>query len=134
MWPGNLQSPGYRTSRALNLALVPAGDPILRETTPDTVTKLTLDEVKQFHDATVRPDLTTIVVIGDITPDEARAAIEKSFGDWKATGPTPNTTLAAIPVNKASAANVPDNQAVQDHGDAGRAAQPEPLRPRVLPD
>ena len=111
---GNLQSPGYRTSRALNLALVPAGDPILRETTPDTVSKLTLDEVKQFHDATVRPDLTTIVVIGDITPDEARAAIEKSFGDWKATGPTPNTTLPAIPVNKASAANVPDNQAVQD--------------------
>ena len=111
---GNLLSPGYRTSRALNMALVPAGDPILRETTPDTVSKLTLDEVKQFHAATVRPDLTTIVVIGDITPDEARTAIEKSFGDWKATGPTPNTTLPAIPVNKASAANVPDNQAVQD--------------------
>ncbi len=111
---GNLQSPGYRTSRALSLALVPAGDPTLRETTPDTVSKLTLDEVKQFHDATVRPDLTTIVVIGDITPDEARTAIEKWFGDWKASGATPNTTLAAIPVNKASAANVPDNQAVQD--------------------
>ncbi len=111
---GNLLSPGYRTSRALNLALVPAGDPILRETTPDTVSKLTLDEVKQFHAATVRPDLTTIVVIGDITPVEARTAIEKWFGDWKASGPTPNTTLPAIPVNKASAANVPDNQAVQD--------------------
>jgi zinc protease len=111
---GSLESPGYRTSRALNLALVPAGDPILRETTPDTVSKLTLDEVKQFHAATVRPDLTTIVVIGDITPEEARTAIEKWFGDWKATGPTPNTKLPAIPVNKASAANVPDNQAVQD--------------------
>ena len=111
---GNLWSPGYRTSRSLNLALVPSGDPILRETTPDTVSKLTLDEVKQFHAATVRPDLTTIVVVGDITPAEARTAIEKWFGDWKATGPTPNTTLAAIPVNKASAANVPDNQAVQD--------------------
>ena len=111
---GNLVSPGYRTSRALSLALVPAGDPTLRETTPDTVSKLTLDEVKQFHAETVRPDLTTIVVIGDITPDEARAAIEKWFGDWKATGETPNTDLAAIPVNKASAANVPDDQAVQD--------------------
>jgi zinc protease len=111
---GNLQSPGYRTSRALNMALVPAGDPILRETTPDTVSKLTLDEVKQYHVATVRPDLTTIVVIGDITPDEARTAIEKGFGDWKATGATPDTTLAAIPENKPSAVNVPDNQAVQD--------------------
>ena len=111
---GNLVSPGYRASRALSLALVPAGDPTLRETTPDTVSKLTLDEVKQYHAATVRPDLTTIVVIGDITPEEARATIEKWFGGWKATSETPNTDLAAIPVNKPSAANVPDDQAVQD--------------------
>ena len=111
---GNLQSPGYRTSRALELALVPAGDPVLREVTPATVTKLTLDEVKQYHDATVRPDLTTIVVIGDVPPADARAVIEKWFGDWKATGDKPNTTLPAVPLNKSSAATVPDAQAVQD--------------------
>jgi len=111
---GNLQSPGYHVSRALDMALLPRGDPVLREVTPDTVTKLTLDEVKQYHAATIRPDLTTIVVIGDVTPEEARTVIEKWFGDWKATGEKPNTTLAAIPVNKASAATVPDAQAVQD--------------------
>lgn len=111
---GNLQSPGYHTSRALDLALLPKGDPVLREVTPDTVSKLTLDQVKQYHAATVRPDLTTIVVIGDVTPEEARTVIEKWFGDWKATGEKPNTTLPAIPLNKASAATVPDAQAVQD--------------------
>jgi zinc protease len=111
---GNLQSPGYRTSRALDLALLPAGDPVLRETTPDTVNKLTLDQVKQYHAATVRPDLTTIVVIGDVTPADARAVIEKWFGDWKATGDKPNTTLPPVPVNKSSAATVPDSEAVQD--------------------
>jgi zinc protease len=111
---GNLQSPGYRTSRALEMGLLPAGDPALRQTTPDTVTKLTLDEVKQYHDATVRPDLTTIVVIGDVTADEAKAVIEKWFGDWKAAGPKPETDLQPIPVNQASAATVPDPEAVQD--------------------
>ena len=111
---GNLQSPGYHTSRALDLALLPKGDPVLREVTPDTVTKLTLDQVKQYHAATVRPDLTTIVVVGDVTPEEARTVIEKWFGDWKTTGDKPNTTLPAIPLNKASAATVPDAQAVQD--------------------
>lgn len=111
---GNLQSPGYHTSRALDLALLPTGDPVLREATPGTVSKLTLDDVKQYHEATVRPDLTTIVVIGDVTPEEARTVIEKWFSDWKATGAKPNTTLAAIPVNKPSAATVPDAQAVQD--------------------
>ena len=111
---GNLQSPGYRTQRALDMALVPAGDPVLREVTPDTVSKLTLDDVKTYHDTTLRPDLATIVVIGDVTPDEAKSVIEKWFGDWHATGTKPNTTLPAIPVNKASAANVADPQAVQD--------------------
>jgi len=111
---GNLQSPGYHTSRALDLALLPKGDPVLRETTPATLNKLTLDDVKQYHAATVRPDLTTIVVIGDVTPEEARSVIEKWFGSWKATGEKPDTVLPAIPVNKASAAAVPDAQAVQD--------------------
>jgi zinc protease len=111
---GNMKSPGYRTSRALDLALLPAGDPVLREATPATLGTVTLENVKQYHAATMRPDLTTIVVIGDVTPEEAKAVITKSFGDWKAVGPKPDTTLTAIPVNKASAANVPDPQAVQD--------------------
>ena len=111
---GNLKSPGYRTSRALDLALLPAGDPVLREATPATLGTVTLEDVKQYHATTMRPDLTTIVVIGDVTPEEAKAVITKWFGDWKATGPKPETTLPAIPVNKASAANVPDPQAVQD--------------------
>ena len=111
---GNLKSPGYRTSRALDLGLLPAGDPVLREATPATLAPLTLADVKQFYAMTMRPDLTTIVVIGDVTPDEAKAVITKWFGGWKAEGPKPETTLPAIPVNKASAANVPDPQAVQD--------------------
>jgi zinc protease len=111
---GNIKSPGYRTSRALDIALLPAGDPVLRQVTPATLGTVTLDDVKKYHASTMRPDLTTIVVIGDVSPEEAKAVITKWFGDWKADGPKPETTLAAIPVNKASAANVPDPQAVQD--------------------
>ncbi len=111
---GNLKSPGYHTSHALELALLPAGDPALREATPATVAKVTLDDVKQYYAATMRPDLTTIVVIGDVTPDEAKDAVTKWFGDWKASGPKPNTTLPAVAVNKASAANIADAEQVQD--------------------
>ena len=87
---------------------------MLRETTPATVSKVTLDDVKQYHDSTVRPDLTTIVVIGDVTADEAKSVIEKWFGDWKASGPKPNTTLPPVPVNKSAAVTVPDPERVQD--------------------
>ena len=111
---GTLQSPGYRFERALAKALLPAGDPLLRETTPKTVSGLTYKDIGDYHAKTFRPDLTTIVVIGDILPDEARPLVEKYFGEWKAEGPKPQVTLPPVPGNKASAANVPDPSQVQD--------------------
>jgi zinc protease len=111
---GRMKSPGYRAGRALNTALLPAGDPVLRETTPQTVSSLTLDDVKQYYAKTVRPDLTTIVVIGDITPEEAKSVIEKWFGSWKATGPKPEVDLPRVPQNKSTAANVSDPSELQD--------------------
>ena len=111
---GNLQSPAYRTSRALDAALLPAADPVLREATPATLAQVTLEDVKRYHAATVRPDLTTIVVIGDVMPEEARSVVEKWFGAWKAVGATPDTVLPPVPVNKASAVDVADPTAVQN--------------------
>ena len=111
---GRMKSPGYQTSRALNTGLFPANDPALREATPQTVSSLTLDDVKQYYAKALRPDLTTIVVIGDITPAEARSAIEKWFGEWKASGAKPDVDLPPVPANKASAANVPDPSQLQD--------------------
>jgi zinc protease len=95
--------------------LLPASDPVLREATPKTVGALTLDDVKAYHFKTMRPDLTTIVVIGDVAQDEARTVIEKWFGSWKAIGPTPNVVLPSVPPNKPSAFNVPDPSELQDN-------------------
>ncbi len=111
---GELESPGYRTQRALSMALLPAKDPLLRETTPKTVSAVTYDDVQRYHTVTYRPDLTTITVIGDITPEEARTAIEKSFGGWKVEGAKPDVVLPPVPASKPSAANVPDPSSVQD--------------------
>jgi zinc protease len=111
---GQLKSPGYRAGHALDTALFPPKDPVLRQTTPETVSSLSLDDVKQYYAKTIRPDLTTIAVIGDITPEEARAAIEKSFGSWKAEGAKPEVDLPRVPPNKPSAENVPDPTELQD--------------------
>jgi zinc protease len=111
---GQMKSPEYRAGRALNVALLPPQDPALREVTPQTVTSLTLDDVKGYYAKTVRPDLTTIVVIGDVTPEEARSVIEKWFGSWKAEGAKPEVDLPPVPPNAPSAANVPDPSELQD--------------------
>jgi len=111
---GNLQTVGYRASRTLDLALLPAGDPTLREITPATLSKLTLEDVKRYYSATMRPDLTTIVVVGDITPQEARTVIEKWFGGWEAVGPPPNVTLPPAPLNQPSTVNLVEPGQTQD--------------------
>lgn len=111
---GQLQSPGYRMDRALTRGLVPAGDPLLRETTPQTVSSLKYEDLTNYFAKTYRPDLTTIVVIGDITPEDARGAIEKYFGAWQASGPKPNVVLPPVPASKPGAVNVPDPSQVQD--------------------
>jgi zinc protease len=111
---GTIQSPGYRFERALAKALLPAGDPLLREMTPKTVSDVAYSDVNVYYQKAFRPDLTTIVVIGDITPEEARPLVEKYFGEWKASGAKPDVTLPPVPGNKASAVNVPDPSQVQD--------------------
>jgi zinc protease len=111
---GELQSPGYRTERALTLALVPPHDPLTRETTPKTIKTVTYEDIQNYYAKTFRPDLTTIAVIGDITPEEARSVIEKCFGSWQASGPKPDVTLPPVPGNKPGAVNVPDPTSVQD--------------------
>ncbi len=45
-----------------------------------------LDDVKQLHAALFAPALTTILVCGDVTKEQATAALEKGFGDWKPAG------------------------------------------------
>ena len=111
---GNLKSPGYRTDRAVLAGLLPPNDPVLRESTPHTISSLTLDDVKNYYHNAARPDLTTIVVIGDVTSEEANGVIAKWFGGWKSSGPKPEVTLPPVPLNKASAVTVPDPSQLQD--------------------
>lgn len=111
---GELKSPDYRFGRAIDSALVPAGDPTLRQATPESVMHLThKDELNYYHQV-FRPDMTTIVVIGNISPDTAEKVITKYFGHWKAAGPKPDTDLPPIPGNKPSVTSVPDTSRVQD--------------------
>lgn len=111
---GELQSPQYKMMRALYKGLYPAGDPSLRQATPVTVDKLTLQDVKRYFAQVYRPDMTTIVVVGDVTPDQAKAEVEKYFGTWKATGPKPDVIPKPAPLNPPSYTVVPNAYASQD--------------------
>jgi zinc protease len=110
---GQLQSPDYLFDRAIDKAILPKDDPSLREATPETVNAVTLADVKAYAASILRPDLTTIVVVGDITPEAAQKAIEAHFGGWQAEGPTPQVDLHPVDLSVASDGQVHDASARQ---------------------
>ncbi|RFP00251.1 peptidase M16 [Komagataeibacter xylinus] len=110
---GLLHSPQYLFQRAMQGAVSPAGDPSLRQAQPDEVMKLTLADCRAFWKSAYRPDLTTIVITGDITPAAAYRAISHTFGAWRANGPTPVVDLPPRPDSRTSVMKVPDPSSTQ---------------------
>ena len=111
---GNLQEP--RVSDGCARSTWRCCRPEIRfcgEATPATVANVTLEAVRAFYAATCGPDLTTIVVIGDVSAEEARSVVERWFGGWHAERTEARTTLAARSANQPAVA-VDDPQAIQD--------------------
>lgn len=70
--------------------LLQPDDPGLRVATPDTVSGITREDLIAYAQRYWRPDLTTIAIVGDVTPAQARAAVEAAFGSWQRSGPAPS--------------------------------------------
>ncbi len=111
---GLLHSPDYLFKRAVLASVVPQGDPALRQPTPQSLMALKLEDVRAYYVHAYRPDLTTIVVAGDVTPEGARDVVTRMFGDWHADGPKPAIDLPPIGANKTGSAHVPDRSNLQD--------------------
>lgn len=111
---GEIESPGFLSELALDKALFPPTDPASRHATPQSVEGLTLSDVRKYYAEAYRPDLTTIVVIGDISAADAKSEIDKYFGAWQTAGSKPDTDYPVVPENKPSSNVVPDKSRVQD--------------------
>jgi zinc protease len=111
---GEMQSPQYKMMKALRAGLLPAGDPDLRLPTPESIKSLSLQDVKDYHTKTYRPDLTTIVVVGDVTPEQAKATVQRYFGQWKAEGGKPDVVSKPVPVNPGGYVVIDNPYASQD--------------------
>ncbi|MHB8147429.1 MAG: insulinase family protein, partial [Vulcanimicrobiaceae bacterium] len=107
------KSPDHLAEVALANALYPVGDPMRRFATPATVGSVSLNDVNAWYKDAYRPDLTTIVVVGDITPAHARTVFEKYFGGWTASGPTPNVLPGPVALNGPGSVHVPATGRVQ---------------------
>ena len=65
-------------------------EPSSRYTMPESgsersVPHITRSDVQRFYDWRYQPGTVTLVIVGDITTEEARRLAERSFGDWDGT-------------------------------------------------
>lgn len=67
----------------------PYGVPFTGKGDPAAVAKLNQADLMAFHDSWLRPDNATILVVGDTSLAQIIPLLERSFGDWRATGPKP---------------------------------------------
>ena len=88
---------GVMIDRAYLRLLAAPNDPSLRNESQLSVSGLTQADLLQYTRTYWRPDLTTIAVVGDVTPDQVRSVLESAFGVWTATGPKPDAHAMAFP-------------------------------------
>ncbi len=77
-----LGQPGALASRQFR-ARVYGDHPYAEEPTPESVERVTRDDLAAFHAERYTPEGALLVVAGDVTPEEARSMAREAFGGWE---------------------------------------------------
>jgi zinc protease len=99
-------NPDRVADRAFERIVYPVGHPMRPETFEETeasITRLTRDDLVAFHRRQYGPDRMIVVMVGDVTPDRVRDALEKRLGDWPRNPAAQPTVLPDLPIQAAPA-------------------------------
>ena len=88
--------PGSIVGREFAKVLYGPDHPSARESSLDSITRMTRDDLVTFHRDTIHPNGMILGVTGDFKKDEMLAALRKVFGDWKK-GMVPELRIADVP-------------------------------------
>ncbi|GAA4779790.1 pitrilysin family protein [Stakelama sediminis] len=108
----SLSNPGALSGIVANRAVFgtkPYGH--LLSGTPKSLTSLTRDDVMGAYQSVWKPETTSLVLVGDINENDARALADKLFGDWQASPdaatPTAPDANAAYPAPRVIVVDMP---------------------------
>ena len=109
-------NPGSIVSREFVKLLYGAEHPTARESTIDSVRRITRDDLVAFHRNTIHPNGIILGVTGDFKKEAMLAALRDAFGDWKQ-GAVPELKIADVPENEAGKPSVRfiDKDTTQTH-------------------
>ncbi|HXX74983.1 MAG TPA: pitrilysin family protein [Nitrospiraceae bacterium] len=89
-------NPGSVVSREFVKVLYGPDHPSARESTIESITRITRDDVTAFHQRTIHPNGIILGVTGDFDKQAMLASLRDAFGDWKK-GEVPELTITDAP-------------------------------------
>ena len=93
-------NPGSIVGREFLKILYGAEHPSARESTIDSVQRITREDLIAFHRNTIHPNGMILGVTGDFQKEDMLAALREAFGDWKR-GTVPELNIADVPESEA---------------------------------
>jgi zinc protease len=124
--------PDYRANADFERLLLRPDDPTLREATQDSIRDIAPNDLRSYANRFLRPDLTTITVVGDVAPNQVRAVLESAFAGWRCAGPKPNIDPGPIPpVTPAARYVVTDQRYIEAQLGMRAVARPSPDYPEL---
>lgn len=125
----NLSSPGFLAQQAFHRVLYGDFPPAITSPTKASIDKVSVDDLKQFHDKHYVPSNAILGVTGDFASADMRALVEKYFGGWSGAADTPAALPDLPPAQPAKITLVDRPASVQTYIIAGnrgiRRADPE---------
>jgi zinc protease len=125
--------PAARASRAFERSIYPTGHPFRPPSLEEAAASLkamSREEVLDFYRKHYGPDTLILAITGDVTAEEAKAAVEKVLGDWPRNPEAPKlqappVTLQSQPIREVI--SIPDRSEVQVlFGFAGQLKRSDP--------
>ena len=68
--------------------------------TEETLNKITVADVQQFHAREYLPNQTILVIVGDLTQEQASTLVQTHFGSWKKGPPSPYQLKKPAPIDR----------------------------------
>ncbi|MCP9438964.1 MAG: insulinase family protein [Nitrospira sp.] len=93
--------PGSIVGREFLKSLYGAEHPSARESTVESIQRITRDDLLSFHRETVHPNGMILGVTGDFHKEEMLEALRAAFGDWRP-GTVPELAIPEVPEQEAA--------------------------------
>ena len=87
---------GTMANNAVKKTIFPANHPYSEVMSETTLENITRQDILNYYELFFTPEGSYLVIVGDITKDQAKALVEKYFADWKGGKPYKKEVAPAI--------------------------------------